>query len=281
MATTTTKGSRKNPYTWDEYRSRLFMNNWQGGWVLSSGELSYHSCSQSIYTGTCAKSNPVPHDLYGEMQQNGIWTGGWVQVTNDTLMYYSSGGARYESTLCSASNPCTMYIYNEMIYNETWEGGWIKETNGMLRYVQSFHFNLSSGSGSGNGQSSVIGCGSGSGCGSGCGCSFGYVETLGCSISAGKCQVGSFHMNGVKIANMTVVWTQGKTFGQNDLSVVTLSVKSNNPNYNFSTNRIITLWENAYEVSIRGCLTFTHDGKSTDIPVDLSFVIPNEFRKYD
>ena len=273
-----TKGSRQVPYTWSEYTTKVSSNTWQGGWVESRGENNYRTHALDVYTGSCAKSYPVPYNIFCEMIQNGIWLGGWYRTEQYLLKYRAFDGTEYESTLCEESNPCSLSLYGEMISNEIWEGGWVQEYNGTLRYVQSLQIVISSGSGSGNGYGSGISGGSVPEAGSGSG----ELEALGCSISAGNHVVAPVHdENGKQIGTLHANWTSGNTIGQHELSVVTISISPQLNSNTFNTNNLYTVWINAYELRINGTYIFTQNGESTLGHVYNEFIIPEEFRQYD
>ena len=71
------------------------------------------------------------------------------------------------------------------------------------------------------------------------------------------------------------------TIGQNELSAVTISITHSESSYSFDSNGIYAIWEDAYEFAIRGSYTYTKEGHSYQVLVNIDFVIPEEFRQYD
>ena len=246
----------------------------------SSGENNYRTHTLDVYTGCCAKSYPVPYNIFCEMIQNGIWLGGWYRNEQYLLKYRAFDGTEYENTLCEASNPCSLSLYGEMISNEIWEGGWVQESNGTIRYVQSLQIVMSSGSGSGSGHSSGISGGSvpeGSS-----GSSYGELEALGCSISAGSILAGHISTtNDGKIGEVRIAWTEGMTIGQNGLSVVTVSLVSTKNGFSFSNVITHTEWDNAYELFFNATFTLSNENTTIHDFISGNFIVPEQYRKYD
>ena len=284
------KGSRKNPYTWSEYTYKLYHNTWNGGWVKNGDELCYYSSSESTYSGKCAKSNPVPSDLYTEMAQLEIWLGGWVlfnTYNTSEKRYIGSHGTEYDITIGSQNNPCSFSLYDEMKSNGVWEGGWVELADGTIRYMQNFQISVGSGSGCGCGSGS--GCGSGGGSGSGSdggsgsgGSGSGEGSTSGegtgsYPISAGNCVVGSIFINDLgETGDLYAGWTAGNTVGPDGLSVATITIRFSNNNYSVQENHIRTEWQGAYILSISGYfLISTNPGRYYFISGTCS--IPGEY----
>ena len=272
------KGSRKNPYTWSEYTTKVSANIWPGGWVQSGGELTYRSHSLEIYTGMCAKSYPVPETIFNEMTGRQIWSGGWVLINQNETKYYDCNGTDRGGTLGEAGDPCPLRLYGEMVANEIWEGGWIQESNGTLRYVPGFNIIMNLGEGSGNGN----GSGFGSVWGSGSVCVTEGLEGLGCSISAGSYLLGTIVNGTIRIGRLHVAWTEGMTIGLNELSAVTFSITPVKTTDVFNVTGLYAVWVRAYELSIGGSFTYTGNDAPTKLfHINTSFIIPEQYRNYD
>ncbi len=284
------KGSRKNPYTLSEYNG-IGSDSWTGGWVQESENyVIYRNRFKTVtYTGFCTKGNPVPGDLYNEMTQNHIWLGGWV-LFGTIKKYVDSNDDEYNSTLGTQSDPCSMFIYNEMISNGIWEGGWVQDSNGQAHYMQNFNLILDFGSGCGCGCGCGYGSGYGSGAysgscpayGSGSGSNPEPETGTGCPINAGSHEAGVVQLiNKVEIhrGTLTISWTSGKTIGYNDLSVATITIIFDNSSVICQSSNVVTIWENAYELSIQGTLLITCNGKQKGFAIRGSFYVPSEYHQ--
>ena len=284
------KGSRKNPYTLSEYNAPS--NNWLGGWVKESEDvIIYHTAERVVtYTGCCAKSNPVPGNIYSEMAQIGVWLGGWVLFGASLKKYVDSNGNEYNSSLGSQSNPCTINLYSEMLSNGIWEGGWIQE-DGQILYIQVYNLTLNSGSGcgSGSGSGSDSGCGSGSGYGSGSGCgsgNSGSSSSGGFRIRVGKCnRAGDVVIKDPtkpkeqqkKVGELNISWTEGNTQGQDSLSEVTVTIKIKDYTYCVLQNNSYTSWVAPYIVAIHGTFIIQHNHDQEEYSIDGRYTIPMEY----
>ena len=246
------KGSRKNPYTWSEYTSKLQNRNWQGGWVLNGDNLIYYTHQSETYAGRGKKNNPVPEHIYEEMQEKEIWTGGWVGFSPQVI-YYNAYGTQFGSYYGTESDPWPMSIYDEMFSNGIWESGWIIDSYGSTRYIQHIPVALTIGNGCGCGCGSGFGSGSESGSGSGSGSyGSGSPTDLG-HIRKGDYDFGQLIVNDhIFIGRATLHWTDGNTVGTDELSSVNLSITMTNSEYYLKDNHIQCRWKEKYEVEFDG-----------------------------
>ena len=91
-------GSYSAPYTADVYDELTENAMWIGGWVLEEDEdgepfdfPTYITAESTVYAGEDEdgnvfgnEDNPIPIDVYEEMCELDIWTGGWVVYPNGT-----------------------------------------------------------------------------------------------------------------------------------------------------------------------------------------------------
>ena len=91
-------GSHSAPYDADVYDELTENGMWIGGWVLEEGESggtsdspTYFTATGTAYPGEDEDGNvfgnedyPIPIDVYEEMCELDIWTGGWVMYPNGT-----------------------------------------------------------------------------------------------------------------------------------------------------------------------------------------------------
>ena len=91
-------GSHSAPYNADVYDELTDNAMWIGGWVLEEDEdgepfdfPTYFTATGTAYPGEDGEENvfgnednPIPIDVYEEMCELDIWTGGWVMYPNGT-----------------------------------------------------------------------------------------------------------------------------------------------------------------------------------------------------
>ncbi len=283
------EGSRRNPFSMNQFNSLVNSDHWQGGWVTHDEGLVYHSQNLSTCTFDGSLSNPIPSSFYNEMLEREIWLGGWVSV--GVTEYYDSNGIQYDANIGDENNPCPINVYNEIVSNGFWEGGWIQESDGSKRYVRRFPVELISGDGCGCGSSGSSG--SGDGCGSGgdggCGgcdgggcCSGSEIEALGYAISAGSDTPGIIMGPNGRAGEVTISWTDGNTFGLNGLSLATITISFTDHNYGFQDYAISALWENPYQLTIRGNFTVVIEGDNNlyRYSINAIYTIPEEYHQY-
>lgn len=276
-------GTRKDPYSVNEFNQMADSNHWFGGWVKHGDDLVYHTRYLSTCTSDGSRLHPIPIEFYSEMTELRIWLGGWVSI--GPLKYIASNGVQYDESIGQENYPCPMNIFNEMVSNGIWDGGWIDEGDGLKRYVRNFPVELISGDGCGCGSSGSSGCGSGSGCGSnggcdGCGCSSGSnPEIMICPINEGEEEyAGVISLPIGASINVRISWTRGGTSGLYALSEANVELSFNDYRYDFDANNIITRWDSAYTLGIRGNFGVTclgHHIKSYSI--DASYTIPSQY----
>ena len=283
MATTAKKGSRMNPYTPSEYRNFVENYNWNGGWILDEDILAYRTQDTlETYSGDCSKMAPVPHGIFSEMRQNGTWLGGWMSYSPSDKKYVSREGTEYDSTIGYQSNPCPMSIFNEMVSNGIWYGGWVYGDEDGVRYIHGFVLEqiLNDGCGCSSGSSgSGSGSGDGSGDGSGSGSGSSPESGTGCPINAGSHEAGIVQVRKGVTAHrgtLTISWTSGKTVGHNNLSEASVTLRFDDPSITYH-NDVVTIWENAYDLSIRGTLLITCDGEEKRFSINGNFYVPSEY----
>lgn len=291
------EGSRRNPFSMNQFNSLVNSGHWQGGWVTHDEGLVYHS--QYLSTCTCdgSLSNPIPNSFYNEMLEREIWLGGWVSV--GIVKYFDSNGIQYDANIGDENNPCPINVYNEIVLNGFWVGGWIQESDGTKRYIQNFPLILNLGGGCGCGSSGGCGCGSGSGgnsggCDGGCdGCGSdggGYAASApngpagGYAISEGNCTPGivQINTNGIyhTVGELQISWTAGNTMGSHELSVVSVSINFSDSDYQLLENNIQASWSDVYEVQITGSLTIQANQTTLMYDIDGDFLIPPEYRQW-
>ena len=272
-----TKGSRKNPYTWIEYISKLQDQIWQGGWVKNGDNLIYYTHLSATYNGRGEKNNPVPEHIYNEMRQMEFWTGGWVDSIPQ-VSYYNANGTQYGTYYGSECDPWPISIYNEMTSNEIWESAWIREKSGNVRYVQNFQVNFDSGCGCGCGCDGSAGCGCGDGS-AGCGCGEGCGDLIESEhpISFGSDMAGTI-LNGAGEVHLN--WTSGNTTGIIGLALINTYIAFIDSAYILKESDIRTTWINAYEAKVLGSFKYEKDGEEKLCRIfGGSFIIPEEFHQ--
>ena len=88
-------------------------------------------------------------------------------------------------------------------------------------------------------------------------------------------------INGKKIhrGTLTVSWTSGKTIGHYDLSVATITIRFDYSYVICECSNVVTIWENAYELSIKGTILVTINGEQKRFAIDGSFYVPSEYHQ--
>jgi hypothetical protein len=282
-------GTRKDPYSLYEFNQMADSNHWFGGWVKHGDDLVYHTRYLSTCTNDGSRLHSIPVEFYNEMAELRIWLGGWVSI--GSLKYITSNGVQYDGSIGQENYPCSMSIYYEMVSNNMWEGGWIEESDGSKRYVRNFPVGLISGDGCGCGSS---GCGCGCGCGSGCGsdggcgcggccgcCGIGSIEPIKiCPINSGEDDLaGVISLPGLGISiDVKISWSEGGTSGLYALSAANVELSFNDYRYDFDANNIITRWDSAYTLGIRGNFGVTYLGHHINsYSIDASYTIPSQY----
>ena len=104
----TCTGSHSAPYNADVYDELTENAMWIGGWVLEEDEdgepfdfPTYFTATGTAYPGEDEEENvfgnedyPIPIDVYEEMCELDIWTGGWVLYPNGTTEEVSENDGR-------------------------------------------------------------------------------------------------------------------------------------------------------------------------------------------
>lgn len=274
-------GSKENPYTFDDYQD-LFTNpslSWNGGWVKSNNIYTYYNTEGSGYTDYGTKASPYPNDVYSEMAGNNFWTGGWVDMDSDGIVYITANCICFDENdgdLGSINNPCIVELFEDMVYNHLWRGGWVNYGAGIQHYISNYDLILpgegcgcgcgsSGGSGSGSGSGSDGGQGNNTpsdGSGSGSGNGDGEVHSVGsgsgiaATIDNGKC-------------NLVITWSSGYTTREPYASISTDITISNwgLDNYEINDKQIYANWDGAYGIHLSGTFSLKYypEGKASSI----------------
>ena len=82
----------------------------------------------------------------------------------------------------------------------------------------------------------------------------------------------------IKIGEVTITWMAGNTVGQENLSVVDVSIRCLNDNYIFKDKHLTYSWVIAYVTSFSGTIIITHNQKDYVNDFSGTFVIPTWFQ---
>lgn len=115
-------GSHSAPYNADVYDELTDNAMWIGGWVLEEDENgepfdfpTYFTATGTAYPGEDEEENvfgnednPIPIDVYEEMCELDIWTGGWVVYPNGTTeeVPENDGGGSGSGSGCGCGDGC-------------------------------------------------------------------------------------------------------------------------------------------------------------------------------
>ncbi len=102
------KGTKENPYSWDEYNEMFKDKKWYGGWVRIGGELRYitkdgHEEMDNSEGVLGSIDNPFSETAYEEMHSRGDWPGGYVSFSGFPEYRRSSAEENADASGCGSS----------------------------------------------------------------------------------------------------------------------------------------------------------------------------------
>ena len=102
------RGTKENPYSWEEYDEMVKGLNWLGGWVMKAGDVVYITSSGHIEKdygkdSLGSISNPFSETAYNEMHARGDWPGGYVSFGSVCEYRRSSAEENAGASGCGSS----------------------------------------------------------------------------------------------------------------------------------------------------------------------------------
>ncbi|MGM9621309.1 MAG: hypothetical protein ACI3X4_07655 [Bacteroidaceae bacterium] len=102
------RGTKENPYSWEEYDEMVKGLNWLGGWVMQAGDVVYITSSGHIEKdygkdSLGSISNPFSETAYNEMHARGDWPGGYVSFGSVCEYRRSSAEENADASGCGSS----------------------------------------------------------------------------------------------------------------------------------------------------------------------------------